>query len=91
MKEQVIKLIKETLDDFEATLPEAEIRSLVEIPPSTELGDFAFPCFQLAKLLKDNPHDIALQVREKMTNLPGEFEDVKVIGPYLNFFMNRKN
>ena len=36
----------------ETGLLEGEIDSLLETPPSPELGDFAFPCFILAKSMK---------------------------------------
>ena len=32
-----------------AEIEEAEVTSYIEIPPNTEMGDYAFPCFKLAK------------------------------------------
>ena len=60
----------------------------LEVPPNAEMGDFAFPCFVLAKEWKKNPVEITqeLSKRFKPTNL---ISSVKIIGPYLNFFVNK--
>ncbi|MEA4826804.1 MAG: arginine--tRNA ligase, partial [Clostridium sp.] len=63
------------------------IEGLIEIPPKPEMGDFAFPCFQLAKTFKKAPNMIAGELKEKVN---GEgFERVEALGPYLNFFMDK--
>src|SRR3989338_2670417 len=60
----------------------------LEIPPSPEMGDYAFPCFVLAKEWKKSPNEIAQELSKKFkpNNLISE---VKVVGPYLNFFVNK--
>ena len=60
----------------------------LEVPPNPEMGDYAFPCFVLAKDWKKNPVDIAkeLTVKFKPTKLVAE---AKPIGPYINFFVNK--
>src|SRR3989338_1846150 len=60
----------------------------LEIPPSPEMGDYAFPCFVLAKEWKKAPNEIAQELSKKFkpNNLISE---VKVVGPYLNFFVNK--
>ena len=35
-----------------ADLDSNEVTSYIEIPPNTDLGDFAFPCFKLAKVMR---------------------------------------
>ena len=47
-------------------LDEAELINYVEIPPNSDLGDYAFPCFKLAKELKKAPAIIAEQIKEKI-------------------------
>lgn len=61
----------------------------LEVPPNAEMGDFAFPCFALAKEWKKNPVEIAsdLSKRFKPTKL---VKEAKSIGPYLNFFVNKE-
>ena len=65
-------------------LDSKEVESLLEIPPNPELGDFAFPCFILAKKLKKSPSVIASQNTDIASDL---FERVKAVGPYLNFYL----
>ena len=36
-----------------------EVINYIEIPPNKEMGDYAFPCFRLAKVLKKAPQLIA--------------------------------
>ena len=75
-----------------AGLPKDEVERLLEIPPSSELGDYAFPCFALSKQLKKSPSDIARELVTKISsNLDDirHFSDVKAAGPYVNFFMNK--
>ena len=77
-KQIIINLLKKKLKLKEIIL---------EIPPNQEFGDYAFPCFSLAKIFKKSPIEIALQL-EKI-KLPKEIEKVQAVGPYLNFFINK--
>jgi len=60
----------------------------LEAPPNSEMGDYAFPCFVLAKEWKKAPNEAAEELRKrfKPNSLIGE---IKVIGPYINFFVNK--
>jgi arginyl-tRNA synthetase len=89
MKELIAKLLFEALKQNKIELKETEIAKLVEIPPSPEMGDFSFPCFFLAKTMKKNPSDIAMQIRGDISS-SAEFEDVQTSGGYINFFLDRK-
>lgn len=60
---------------------------LLEIPPNPSMGDFALPCFQLAKKFKKSPVEIAKDLAKKI-KLPDIVDSVKADGPYLNFFLN---
>ncbi len=40
-------------------MPASEVAALLEVPPNPALGDFAFPCFTLAKALRKAPPMIA--------------------------------
>ena len=59
----------------------------IEIPPNSEMGDFAFPCFKLAKELKKAPPAIAVELKEQLT-ADEVIERIDVAGGYLNFFIN---
>lgn len=63
-----------------------EIEEYIEIPPNSELGDYAFPCFRLAKELKKVPPVIASEIKEKMV-LDDVVNKIDVVGGYLNFFI----
>jgi arginyl-tRNA synthetase len=92
MKKEVVNLLKKPLKDLKIVLTGEQIEKTIESPPSPEMGDYAFPCFSLAEKLKMNPHEIALQVREKIGDfLETEFYDIQVEGSYVNFFVNRKS
>jgi len=81
MKDKVILALNKT------GLEKAELEKLIEIPPSSNLGDYSFPCFILAKKLKKNPIEIAQQFSK---NIKSEFfEKIEPKGPYINFFINR--
>ncbi|MBI2449512.1 arginine--tRNA ligase [Candidatus Pacearchaeota archaeon] len=72
-------------------LEKGDVENIIEIPPSHDLGDYAFPCFFLAKLQKKNPGEIAGDIVKKIQNkLPKEFERAEANGPYVNFFLNNK-
>ena len=84
MKEVIAKKLSKIL-----SLKEQELTNLIEVPPSPELGDFSFPCFSLAGILKKNPNEIALELAVKLDSK--EFEKIDVKGPYINFFINKKS
>ena len=72
------------------TLPGAgEIAGFLEIPPEREMGDYAFPCFRLAKALKAAPPAIAAKLQAAV-NAP-QTARASCQGGYLNFFLNREN
>lgn len=65
-----------------SSLSEAEIEKMLEVPKNKEMGDYAFPCFRLAKELKKAPNLIAAELAE---NLNDElFESVVATGGYVN-------
>lgn len=64
-----------------------EIYNLLEKPKNTEHGDLAFPAFQLAKVFRKNPAEIASDIAD---NFSSDIVDkVDVVGPYLNFYLNK--
>ena len=69
-------------------LDETEILPLIEVPADTSLGDYAFPCFKLAKALRKAPPVIAADIQGRL-ELPGFITSVQVVGAYINFFLDR--
>jgi arginyl-tRNA synthetase len=71
-----------------AQLEKAEIVNYIEIPPNREMGDYAFPCFKLAKSLRKAPPVIATELKEKI-ELDENIEKIEIAGGYLNFYINK--
>lgn len=69
-------------------LDEDMIHKLVEVPPKSDMGDFAFPCFQLSKTIKKSPNLIAIDIKENLGCIDG-FERIEALGPYINFFVSK--
>jgi len=80
------KLVADNISSALGIEKEEVLRS-IEIPPKQDMGDFAFPCFQLAKTLRKAPNMIAAELKEKL-DIP-EIERIEVMGPYVNFFLNK--
>lgn len=70
-------------------LSSGEIEGMLEVPPDREMGDYAFPCFRLAKTFRKAPNTIAEDLAKEM-DLPEGFQKVEAKGPYVNFFINKK-
>ena len=71
----------------EASLEAADVASMLEVPPDTKLGDYAFPCFKLSKALRKSPVMIADQLAAA---IQADFlARVESVRGYLNFFIDR--
>jgi len=72
-----------------------EIEKYIEIPPNSEMGDYTFPCFRLAKELKKAPPMIAQEIKEKLeaegTTATQYIDKIEVVGGYLNIFINKES
>ena len=69
-------------------LDKEAVADMIEIPPNSEMGDFALPCFKLAKTMRKAPHVIAKELCEKLGSLEG-FSRIETAGGYLNFFTDK--
>ncbi|MCI8310513.1 MAG: arginine--tRNA ligase [Clostridia bacterium] len=67
-----------------------EIESYIEIPPSKEMGDYAFPCFKLAKVLRKAPPAIAIELKNNIEVSDMYISKIQIDGGYLNFFVNEE-
>ena len=67
-----------------------EIEKYIEVPKETENGDYAFPCFKLAKVLKKSPNLIADNLKSNIKVSENIIEKIEVVGGYLNFFINKE-
>ena len=83
------KEVVNAIYNIENSLDKEEIERLIEIPPSYDMGDYAFPCFRLAKTFRKAPNLIAEELKEKI-GTSEFFEKIENVGPYLNFFINKE-
>lgn len=71
-------------------LNEKELETYIESPKDNKNGDYAFPCFRLAKELKKAPPVIASEIQEKIEIDEDIIEKVEIAGGYLNFFVKKR-
>jgi arginyl-tRNA synthetase len=84
-REKVVELIKSHIDE----LTIEEINNLIEVPPSYDMGDYAFPVFSLAKTYRKAPNIIAKELADKISK-DENFEKIESKAAYLNFFINKE-
>lgn len=65
-----------------------QVLEAVEVPPNSDMGDYAYPCFRLAKEFKKAPPAIAAELADKLKK-PDFINEIKVTGAYINFFTNK--
>ncbi|MBR9700945.1 arginine--tRNA ligase [Candidatus Woesearchaeota archaeon] len=65
-----------------------EAHNLLEVPPDPKLGDFALPCFTLAKEQRKPPAKLAEELANKI-GADDIIDRVTNTGPYVNFFIKR--
>lgn len=82
-KEQIAEMLVKHIN-----IEKNSIEAMIETPPNSEMGDFAFPCFQLAKTMRKAPNVIAQELKEKIV-LSSEFERVENDGGYINFYFDK--
>ncbi|WP_311565001.1 arginine--tRNA ligase [Peptoniphilus duerdenii] len=83
-KEEIAKILSDKIE----SMTKEDILMQIEIPPSYEMGDYAFPVFSLAKIFRKNPNMIA---EEMAASIKSEyFEKVESKGAYINFFTNKE-
>lgn len=84
-KEQIAESLVQVIPD----LSKDEIEAMIEVPTDSKLGDYAFPCFRLAKTLRKAPPMIAKDIAEKLIET-GSFAKVEPVNAYVNLFLDRK-
>ncbi len=82
LREQVVGVIEAALAEAAGGPPPVAVSELVEVPPDPKLGDFAFPCFALAKLWRKAPPLIARELAQRIS--ADWLAKVEAVGGYLN-------
>lgn len=88
-KKTIAKEILEAINNNQKD-EEENLEKYIESPKDSKKGDYAFPCFKLAKDLKKAPPVIANEIKEKIILDKNKIEKVEVAGGYLNFFINKE-
>ena len=70
-------------------LSKEEICSMLALPPNTEMGDFALPCFKLAKTFRKAPALIAEEIRNAYPADDALVSEVTAVNGYVNFKIDR--
>ena len=79
----IVSLLKDNIP-----LSGEEIGGLIEIPPDIKMGDYAFPCFAIAKQLRKDQKKVASELSQKLA--PNDIIiRISAHGPYLNFYVSR--
>ena len=60
----------------------------IEIPPKDGMGDFSIQCANLRNEKMNNPIEIANFIKDNFVDNDNNFSDIKVVGPYINFYIN---
>ena len=79
IKTEILKLIE---------LDEEKIK--IEIPIKYELGDYSIQCSNLRNDQYNNPIEIANLIKEKFNDKEKYFKTIKIIGPYVNFYLDNE-
>lgn len=83
------RTIAERIQTIVPELDQEQIVNLLEIPKNSDMGDLAFPAFALARILRKAPQMIAADIAEKLDKTG--FEKIEAVGPYINFFLDKKS
>ena len=65
-----------------------EIYTAIALPPNSEMGDYALPCFKFAKVLRKSPVAIAEDLKNSFV-CDGVISEVSAVNGYLNFKINK--
>ena len=84
-KLEIAKSISDAIEDLDVD----ELVTYIEVPKTKENGDYAFPCFKLAKSLKKAPQVIANEIKEKIKVDENKIVKVEIASGYLNFYINK--
>ena len=84
-KEKIAEILAPHVDGLEKD----EILDMLETPADSKMGDYAFPCFKLAKIFRKAPQMIAQTLAEAI-GAESVFEKVENVNAYVNMFLSRE-
>ena len=84
-KDKIAEEISKVLE-----LTKEELKEYIEIPKDTKMGDYALPCFKLAKEMKKSPVIITNEIKEKI-EMPNKYiSKIEAVNGFLNIFINNE-
>ncbi len=89
-KKHISTIIFEILQQDGTGVDFATVENAVTVAADDNFGDYAFPCFSLARIMRASPVAIAQKIAEKVV-CDDVISSVQAVNGYLNFFINRKN
>ena len=84
-KDEIAELIAQHVEGLELS----EIQDIIEVPQDPKMGDYAFPCFRLAKIMRKAPPLIAKGIAEGIAD-SSVFEKVEQVNAYVNMFISKE-
>lgn len=84
-KLELAQVLSKQIPDFTVD----EIQEMIEIPSNSKMGDYAFPCFRLAKTLRKAPPIIAKEIASNLEDTDF-IEKIENVNAYINFFIDKK-
>jgi len=85
-KNKIAEILNEKIEELSLE----EILDLIERPKHTDMGDYSFPCFKLAKVFRKAPNMIAADIAEKVAG-DQLFDKVEAVAAYVNFTLSKGN
>jgi arginyl-tRNA synthetase len=90
-KKRVVDLLKGRLNEYGgADITGVDVEPLIEVPPDPKMGDYALPCFALAKALRRSPNIIARDLATGLVDEEGLIYKVENAGGYVNLFVDNQ-
>jgi len=88
MKNMIVEILNEQIEDMD----KGTIESLIKVPKKSDMGDYAFPCFRLAKTYRKAPNLIAEDIANRIKDASyDQIDKVENVGGYINFFLARES
>ena len=84
-KEKIADILAPQIDGLEKD----EIMGMIEAPADSKMGDYAFPCFKLAKIMRKAPPMIAKTIADAIRD-NSVFEKVENVNAYVNMFISKE-
>ena len=85
-REKIAEIIAPHVEGLEMR----DILDMIEVPADSKMGDYAFPCFKLAKVLRKAPPLIAASIADAIRDAD-IFDKVEQVNAYVNMFISREN